>query len=62
MRKSYYHYLSVVRHLAENTLAAYHRDLELFDRYLEANGLDEESMDQRQARGFVGYLSEQLLR
>ncbi len=59
MRKSYYHYLSVVRHLAENTTAAYRRDLELFDRYLEVNGLDEESIDQRQARGFVGYLSEQ---
>lgn len=57
MPERYLQYLAHVRHLSENTLSAYRRDLELYLAFLEDQDLTVEQIDERGARSFVGYLS-----
>jgi len=53
----YLQYLRHVRHLAENTLQAYRRDLELYFSFLEDRSWSREKVDIGKARAFVGFLS-----
>jgi tyrosine recombinase XerC len=53
----YLQYLAHVRHLSENTLSAYRRDLQLYLAFLEEKDLTAEQIDEGGARSFVGYLS-----
>jgi tyrosine recombinase XerC len=55
----YLAYLKHVRHLSNNTLEAYRRDLELFQQYLDSEAGGEGGFGPAQARSFVGFLSHQ---
>ena len=57
MLERYLQYLTHVRHLSANTVAAYRRDLELYSAFLEEEGLALQQVDAGRARSFVGYLS-----
>lgn len=54
-------YLKSVKHLAANTLASYRRDLEVYQSFLEANGLDEEQLDAKALRLFISSLAKKNL-
>jgi site-specific recombinase XerD len=55
--ETYLQYLRHVRHLADRTVTAYSRDLDLYRQYLEAGALRPEQVGPAEARGFVGFLS-----
>jgi integrase/recombinase XerC len=57
VHENYLTYLSAVRHLSENTLQAYGRDLQLFAGFLRERGLGEQDVDESVARSFVGELA-----
>ena len=57
MLERYLQYMAHVRHLSENTLAAYRRDLESYFSFLEERGMTPQQMDAGNARAFVGFLS-----
>jgi tyrosine recombinase XerC len=53
----YLQYLTHVRHLSQNTVSAYRRDLETYLAFLDDQGLSPERVESAAARSFVGYLS-----
>ncbi len=57
MLESYLTYLRHVRHFSPASLAAYGRDLELYQGYLREAGLVGRELSAAEARGFVGWLS-----
>ena len=57
MLESFLQYLKHVRHFSDHTLAAYTRDLGMYQQYLEEAGLRSRDISPVEARGFVGWLS-----
>ncbi len=55
--EEYLQYLGAVRNLAAHTLESYRKDLEKFEDYLAAAGVDARRAGLEHARGFVGSLS-----
>jgi integrase/recombinase XerC/integrase/recombinase XerD len=55
--QEYLEYLGSVRNLSPHTLESYRKDLEKYEQYLAACGLEAQSAGIEHARGFVGSLS-----
>jgi len=55
--ENYLTYLRAVRHLSENTVRAYRRDLRLFAAFLRQRGIGEADVDEAVARSFVGEIA-----
>jgi integrase/recombinase XerC len=56
-RQEYLDYLTAVRRLSPHTLESYRKDLEKYERYLAAQGVEALAAGLDAARGFVGSLS-----
>jgi len=59
VREAYFEYQQLVRHLSGNTIAAYRRDLQRFDRFLKVRSCGENDMDLRGARQFLSALTKE---
>jgi tyrosine recombinase XerC len=59
VRESYLAYLGTVRRLSPHTLESYGKDLEKYESYLSAEGVDAEKAEVADARGFVAWLTRQ---
>jgi len=55
--EEYLSYLGAVRRLSPHTLESYRKDLEKYERYLAADGIEAQAAGLEAARGFVGSLS-----
>ncbi len=57
MLEKYLEFLQLVRHLSQNSIESYKQDLHLYRDFLESMKWNEDGMDYRKIRSFIGYLS-----
>ena len=58
-RDDYLAYLASVRNLSRHTMESYARDLEKFETYLAGRGVEPQSAEVADARGFVSWLTQE---
>ncbi|RPJ05367.1 MAG: tyrosine recombinase [Spirochaetaceae bacterium] len=61
MRRKYLEYLRSIRNLSPNTISSYEKDLSVYVAFLAERGYDEKTLEARQVREFVSFLSRKSL-